>query len=213
MNRIAYLAAGVETGDRALARMKRTGTTPDGLRVWTPEELDTLRRLYPNYPAIVQATGRSYNGVKAKAQQLGLTPKREHWTGAQRLRLRKLFMGDATRAEIRDAFPTRNVINVYNMARYFGMRRKRKPFVSTGYLAIDLIRQRCFELGLSMIDLDQMAKTGQFFSKGQWFRFGPSPRAIHKAVAALDGQLSVVWNDPDSEATASRPVGATRSRV
>lgn len=106
MNRIAFLVAGVASGDRARARMTRHGCTPKGDALWSEQELDTLRKYHPDYQAAMRALGgkRTYPSVRAKAQQLGLTPKREHWTGQQVLRLRKIFRS-GTSQQVRDAFP------------------------------------------------------------------------------------------------------------
>ncbi|ODT80955.1 MAG: hypothetical protein ABS76_14300 [Pelagibacterium sp. SCN 64-44] len=87
------------------------------------------------------------------------------------------------------------------MARYFGMSRPRKPFATTGYLVIDQIRDRCFELCLSMVDLDAMAGTRSYFAKAEWHSGNVSPKAVARAIKALDGELSARWNDTDETAS------------
>lgn len=205
MNHIAYLSVGVASGYRARARMKRNGCTPKGHPLWSESDIAKLRALYPDYQAAMRSLGRSYCAVKAKAQQLGLAPTRDHWTGEQLVRLRKLYRS-GTREELQEAFPTRKLSNVYGMARYFGLRRPRKPYERTGHLVIDQIRDRCFELCLSMSDLDEMAKTGSYFAKAGWIGGTVNAKAIAKAVAALDGKLVAVWNEEGEPSIGSAPL-------
>lgn len=202
MNRIAFLAAGVASGDRARARMRRHGCTPNGSPLWSDAELDTLRRLHPDYQAAIRALGgkRSYSSVRAKAQQLGLAPKRQHWTGEQVSRLRKVYR-HGTLAEVQGTFPNRSLRYIRSMAGYFGFTRPRPSFVPTGYLVIDQIRERCFDLHLSMGDLDAMAGTGTYFAKAGWHGAGLNPKAVARAIKALDGELSARWNDTDEPAS------------
>lgn len=200
MNKIAFLVAGVASGDRARARMMRHGCTPKGHALWSEQELAVLRRLHPNYQAAMRALGgkRSYSSVRSKAQQLGLTPKRQHWTGEQVLRLRRVYR-NGTVADIQAAFPERSLHYIHGMARYFGISRPRKTFISTGHLVIDQIRERCYQLCLSMADLDAMAGTGMYFSKAGWCAGSLNPKAIARAVKALDGELSAAWRDDTAE--------------
>lgn len=206
MNRIAFITAGIAAGDRARARIARSGRAPGGHALWSNEDLQTLRRLHPDYQEAMRVLGRSYSAVRSKAQQLGLAPKREQWTGEQLLRLRKLYRSGAPAKAIQEAFPTKKLKTIYNMALYHGLRRARMPFAPTGHLVIDQIRARCFDLRLSMVDLDDIAKTGSYFAKGGWHSSGLPAQAVAvaKAVAALDGRLTAVWNDPEAEPPVAR---------
>lgn len=207
MNKIAFLVAGVASGDRARARMRRHGCTPKGHALWSEQELAVLRRLHPNYQAAMRALGgrRSYSSVRAKAQQLGLAPKRQHWTGDQVSRLRKVYRHGSL-ADIQEAFPARSIESVRHMARYFGIKRPRKRFVSTGILVLDQIRERCYELCLSMADLDAMAGTGSYFTKAGWHCGSINPKAVARAIKALDGEMSARWKDDADEPTSEQLV-------
>ena len=186
-------------------RMAKTGTAAAGVPLWSEEELAVLRRHYPDYQAAIRALGgrRSYRAVRAKAQALGLTPKRNHWTGDQVVLLRRVFRSGTT-ADIFRAFPSRSENSIRQMAAYFNIRRPRKPFTPTGIMLIDQIRQKCFECALSMADLDEMAGTGTYFSKAGWHNGTVNPKKVAKAVKALGGQLVVRWDEgPDGSAVIS----------
>lgn len=200
MNTIAYLVAGAASAERGRNRVAKTGTSPGGDPIWTAEEEAILRRHHQDYQAAMRALGgrRSYYAVRHKAQAMGLRTKRGHWTGDQVLRLRKLYRC-GTPADIREAFPGRSARYVHGMARYFGLKRPRKPFAPTGFPVIDQIREKCFECALSMVDLDEMAGTGTYFARAGWHTGQIKMSALAKAVRALGGQLAVKWDDPPED--------------
>lgn len=52
------------------------------------------------------------------------------------------------------------------------------------------------ELGYSMGDLDELAKTKGYFRQAGWtVRGKPNYRAIGRVVEALDGELSICWRE------------------
>jgi len=207
MSRIAYLAAGAVTAERNRNRMARTGRTPAGHSIWTDDEEALLRHHHRDYQAAIRALAgrRSYYAVRAKAQALGLATKRNHWTGDQVVRPRRLFRCGTT-AEIRAAFPGRSRNNIYKMAAYFGIKRPRKPFTPTGVPIIDQIRAKCFECALSMVDLDDMARTGNYFARAGWASGHVKMSAVAKAVKALGGVLAVRWDDPPDDVPVVSPM-------
>lgn len=47
-----------------------------------------------------------------------------------------------------------------------------------------------------MVDLDAIAGTGNYFEKAKWNFSGKADlRCVAKAIAALDGQITVVWSE------------------
>jgi hypothetical protein len=177
--------------------MHKTGFTLYGDRIWTAEELVKLRELHGTMTLteLAKRLGRSYSGVRAKGQELRLSKKRHVWTGAEIHKLRKIYT-QGSRREIAEAFPDVNIVHLTKIANNHRIYKKQRPFKSTGIPVLDEVRRRAFELGYSMVDLDAIAGTGKHFQKAYWH---PSPnyRAIAKAVIAMDGQLTAVWNDPE----------------
>jgi len=68
--------------------------------------------------------------------------------------------------------------------------RRRKPAL-TGYPLIDAIRERTFELNLSMVDLDAMAHTGRYFQTSSWHSGNFNRKFVLRAVEVLGGEVSV----------------------
>jgi hypothetical protein len=164
--------------------------------LWTEKEIETLKRLYPKmgYAAISKRLKRrSYWSVRHKAQQLGLTPHRHVWTGAEIARLRKVYRS-GTVAEIRAEFPCFTLSHIRSIAHFHGIFRDRHPFKRTGYLAVDQIRERAFDLGYSMPDVDQLARTKKYFQTAAWHCGHVNYRAIGRAIDALDGKIAVEWS-------------------
>jgi hypothetical protein len=108
--------------------------------------------------------------------------------------MRQLFP-HATTKELRAAFPDRTVDQLNSLARYHGLRRPRRRLKATGIPILDAIRERCFELNYSMVDLDALSRSKKYFQKALWNTRSINFAAIGKAVVALDGQLDVRWRD------------------
>jgi hypothetical protein len=163
------------------------------MKLWTKSEIDTLRQLYPDYTAVLRRLKhRSLSAVKAKASDLGITRKRRVWTAAQISKLRKLFL-HGTREEIAAAFPGIPLRLVYEAATYRGLHRPRRPYKPTGNEAIDQIRERSFELGYSMSDVDALVRSRRYFYRGGWHSGHISHKAIGRAIVVLDGHLKAEW--------------------
>lgn len=178
--------------------MRRNGVTPKGHRLWTKAELDIVRVLYPDYEALQNALPeRTYFALRAAARTVGVTKARHRWTAAELSRLRKLYPV-ADWATLCSAFPNCTQSQIQKRAKDIRLRRETnlKP---TGSPELDAIRKRATDIGWSMVDLDKMARTRQYFQKAMWHNTGgrPSYTAVRKAVAAMDGRLEiqVVWND------------------
>jgi hypothetical protein len=73
------------------------------------------------------------------------------------------------------------------------LRRVRSKPKATGHPLIDTIRDRAFDLRLSMVDLDAMAGTKRYFQKASWCPGRPNRKALLRAVEVLGGQISVRW--------------------
>lgn len=192
-----HLAVGAASAERMRRRLARTGETLTGQKLWTESEIEKLKQLYPlmTYSKIARRLkGRTYGAIRAKAQELGLTKPRHVWTGAEVARLRKVYL-HGTVDEVRAAFPQFKLAHIRAIARYHGLSRPRKPFKLTGIPALDQIRQRAFELGYSMSDIDALARSKSYFRQASWLSGFQHHRAIAKAIAALDGVVAADWHE------------------
>ena len=166
-------------------------------KTWTEAEDDTVRRLYPDYAAMVAVLRhRSYSALRNRADKLGLRTKRHVWTTAEQARLRELWAKSSS-AELRAAFPGLSRLAIVKQGEFLGLPpRGKPPLVLTGDPLCDALRDRCRELGYSMTDLDRMACSGTYFATGAWARkAGHRLTPMVRAVRALGGVLNVEWPD------------------
>jgi hypothetical protein len=91
------------------------------------------------------------------------------------------------------AFPGMSWRQIAAKARHIGVRRMRRKLNATGHPLIDMIRDRAFDLRLSMVDLDAMAGTKRYFQKSSWCNGRPNRKALLQAVEALGGEVSIRW--------------------
>lgn len=192
---LSWIAQGAVTSERNRRRAMRTGTSFSGAPLWTEEEVADLRALYPTKTYVEMAKlipGRSWYAIRHKCQKLGLTTKRHVWTGAEIGRLRRVYR-DGTAEDIRAAFPAFSKKHIAQIACNHGILRARQPFKQTGIQAIDRIRERAFELGYSMPDIDKLARSRKYFQQGTWHAGHIDYRAIARAINALDGVVSADW--------------------
>lgn len=162
--------------------------------LWKPEDDEVFRRLYPDYGALRKAfPSRSYRAIQGHASRLGIAAKRHRWTAAELSRLRRLYQS-ASREDVLAAFPGMGWKQIKARAEHAGLHRPRRPYCPTGHAILDDIRSRCFELRYSMVDLDEMARTKQYFTKAGWMRTQRiKAQPVVRAVDALDGSLLVEW--------------------
>lgn len=189
------LMRGADSAERTRRRNRYRGATPKGDKLWTPAEEELCRKHGDDYVILQQKLPhRSYSALRYRCILLGLRPKRKQLT-ARELSLMRRLVPTASPEQLRDAFPDRSVAQIRQAGRYHGIRSRRRPLTEVGIPAIDAIRQRCFELRYSMVDLDEIAKTKTYFHKAGWHSQGVNYEAIGRAVAALDGELCVRWRD------------------
>jgi hypothetical protein len=164
--------------------------------IWTKEEDAEIRRLYPDYPALKKSLPRrTHLAIKGRAHRLGIVKRNHSWTDAEVSRLRKLYPTNTIR-QLRIAFPHLQGRQIKDKAERIGLRKKRCPYPATGFPIIDQIRARAFELNLSMLDLDELANTKNYFKDRGWRRCrSANGWAVCLAVDALAGDVRAIWRD------------------
>ncbi len=191
--RLLYAARGAASAYRARERMARTDRTPSGHWLWTKEEDDIVRTLYPDYKALRRKLRRRTRyALKARAARLGVIRKNHVWQGAEISRVRRLYPR-ATQEELMAALPNLTMEQIRAKASDIGVRRARRKPAATGYPLIDAIRERAFKLNLSMVDLDAIARTKRFYQSGGWRGGNFNRKFVLRAVEALGGEVSVQW--------------------
>lgn len=191
-----YYARNAEAAHRSRARIMRSGFTPKGDRLWEEWEEEILRKHFPNYKRMERSLKhRTGCAIRSHCRKLGLKRAIHNWSAAEISKLRRLYP-TAPIEDICAAFPHSTYINIRQVAQYHGFRRKRVPYSSTGFPALDEVRNRCFEARISMPELDKIARTKTYFQKMGW-RGKPRPnyRFLGLAMEALNGVLAVTWMD------------------
>jgi hypothetical protein len=96
----AHLDRGLGAAKAAKWHLARTGKTSLGYDLWTTEDSETLRRLYPDYQAAMKALpNRTLEALKKHAYEMGIVHRNHVWTGAAITRMRKLAAAGARRKE------------------------------------------------------------------------------------------------------------------
>lgn len=166
------------------------GVTPRGDKAWSEEEVETLKRLYPDYRAAQeQIPWRTRNALGKKAARLGLNSTHRVWRDDQWSYARPLYRrGDDVREVIAPAVE-KTPRQVWSKAARAKVRRPRRPPKDTPWPLVNAVRNRAFSQRLTMADLDHFAGTGGYFRSPRHF----SPEAVQRAVRALGGKFVVSW--------------------
>ena len=126
-----YDAESVRRGFQGKANIKgyhhRTGRTPRGDLLWSDWEVETLTTHYPDMETCCRLLNRRTRAaIRAKAQALGLTPKRRFWSKAERSALPPPYEDGSPVSEIQPLLNDRTKPQVY--AKASKMRLKRPPY-------------------------------------------------------------------------------------
>ena len=81
---LSYHSRHAASAERLRKRNKREGYTMDGKKIWTREEDDIVRFLFPDYQAMAKALPqRSYSGFRYRAKVMGLVQTRPQFTARE----------------------------------------------------------------------------------------------------------------------------------
>lgn len=184
---------GLNASDRARARMRYLGVTPNGHALWTKNEDDVVQELFPDYRAMQRKLRcRSKQALYLRAMKLKLTKSTHLWTAVEVSRLRRRWR-DATRAELIAEFPRHTWVSIQNKGRSFGIRRRPWQPKLTGHQMLDAIRRRAADLKISLRDLDRTCAGRQYFAKSSRRSQKPRRNVLLRAIAALGGRVEIVW--------------------
>lgn len=193
---LAYQAKGAASAERARERAKYTGMSPNAFPLWTVKEIETVRRLYPNFSAMRHALPRrTLNAIYLQAQRQGIGRKFHTWTASEVARLRRIYP-TGTKSELAKAFPSLSWSQIKGGAVRRNIRRirwDRPPPKPSGFPILDQVIRRAREYRYTMRELDIIAKTGNYFGGSVWTTQGLNRKAVYRAIEALDGEVAIVW--------------------
>lgn len=173
-----------------------TGRTIAGDPVWTIEEFDVLRRLYPDRQAIASAlTRRTKIAIHHKARSLGLVTPRRFWSEQEVKLLRTLYRMSVATAELVSLFPGRTKQQIWRKADRLRIQRPRRPLRMTGLPLVDSIRQLAFAQGHSMTEMDVWTGAKGYFRSPRYCNW----RVLTRAVKVLDCEPTVSWQRDRSD--------------
>lgn len=182
--------AAINAAEVNRAYMARTGLTRAGQMIWTSDEVAALRCHYPDRKACLHALPRrTWRAIEGKAGRLGLTRPRIVWEGNEVAALRRRYpTQEAVGAMAQDWEKSRS--QVYGKASAKRVRRpKRRPLPAKDPL-VDAVRQRAFDLGISLAGLDTDVRRGKCFV----YRNGRRDVvAIVRAMRLLGGRFEVTF--------------------
>ncbi|MGA0603513.1 hypothetical protein ACO2Q3_22590 [Caulobacter sp. KR2-114] len=185
--------AGLAAGDRARACIAATGKTLFGEIAWTPRERDIIREHYPNYRRIYELLPhRTPKAIRVRAHEMGVVRRRHIWTNLEVLKLRSLYARKASDKELKAAFPNLRLRQIHGKAWHIrAPSRLGRPFKVLGVPALDSVRAKAREHGLTLLDLDLLAKTKHYFRR---CCRRPNWKYINRAVQLFEGTLVVEWD-------------------
>ncbi|RZS82047.1 hypothetical protein EV217_2860 [Phyllobacterium myrsinacearum] len=197
MSSLSHYSQGAATAERSRQRIQKNGCTPSGSSLWRAWEDDILREHYPNFPKIRELLPhRTSKAISYRGVRLGIARTSTHWSDTDYSILRRMF-GSASKAELLKALPDHSWERIARKAEKKGLRRPRKPYVRTGDVANDSVRDRCFELNLTLVGLNEDCRTKQHFQKRKFGKYHPPYHAILKATKVLGGTIKLKWARDD----------------
>lgn len=163
---------------------------------WTYRETEVLHEHWPDMAALRKLLPhRSERAIRSMAQKCGAAPPKEQhiWTGAEDKRLRAFAASGASGKEMAAALGLSR-LQIRNRLRYARIRVARRPPMLCGDELVDAIRLRAFQMHMTFRDLDRSLGNNRVFEKSITNKC-VHPIHIKKAVKALGGRLTIVWDD------------------
>jgi hypothetical protein len=167
--------------------MRSTLNTKMGRRFFKPEEVDLLVKLYPDYIALRRKLPRwSRRAIEDKCQKLGLPPKHgrtpRNFSASQVEAMKIIY----TTLPIDQLRATCKAIGLAwrTIERQANKRGWRRPLRFIGVPELDVLRQRCHQMGL--YHLDRWLGSNGYFSTGRWGQVIIRVKLIQRAHRELD---------------------------
>lgn len=161
---------------------------------WTLKEHEVVVSYWPDMNAIrKRLPHRSAGAIRAFAGKCNLTTGRHIWTAAEDAKLRKLAAAGSSRKYIATELGM-SVNQIAGRMSYTRIAVARKPPAPSKNPLVNAIRQRAFELNMSMIDLDRSLGDRKIFQQAAG-KQKVGRAHIERAVKALGGKFIIEWCD------------------
>lgn len=137
---------------------------------------------------------RTLTACRHRARGLHVARTIKVWKASEIALLRRLYPR-ATKEELLSAFPGCSWEVIGHIALNYNIYRARRHYKMTGCAILDQVRARCWELHLTMRDLDRIVSGAGYFSSRGWSgtRGFISHKLIARAAKKLAGDLQIVW--------------------
>lgn len=170
------------------AFMTAHGVTYAGHKIWTAEEDELVRRHRDDLPRLLgELPHRSEGAVRRRRQILGLVKPRRVWSEGEFRTMKPPYQDGDPVPEILPLLNEKTPRQVYSKASARRVRRPRRPPKIVGIPLVDTIRQRAFQLGYTLADLDFYTRSGGYFTRPRGLHW----RAISHAIRLLGGTVHV----------------------
>lgn len=161
---------------------------------WTLKEHEVVVSYWPDTKAIrTRLPHRSVRAIRAFAGRCNLTTGRHIWTAAEDSKLRRMAAAGSSRKDIA-AEMGMSVKQVAGRMSYARIPVARKPPAPSKNPLVNAVRQRAFELNMSMIDLDRSLGDRKIFQQAAG-KQKVGRAHIERAVKALGGKFVIEWCD------------------
>ncbi|HTM79783.1 hypothetical protein [Asticcacaulis sp.] len=189
-----YVSESIKRGFNAkqsmIRYMRKTGRTLSGRLIWMPSETDIIEEFWPDWPAIEgRLPHRTAGAIKAKARAIGFKKHVQFWQPDEKKRMVPPYKAGEPISDIVVILGDRSKRQIYGKASHLKIRRPRKPPKPTGMRIVDLIRQRAFDLGYTMAELDFWVGRKKYFVAPKKL----DTWAISGALKILGGSIVAVW--------------------
>lgn len=105
--------------------------------------------------------------------------------------LTALFAANASNAELEFAFPELRLRQIKEKARHLRLPNRKPRLAGFDDPALNAVRRRAIEKGLSLRSLDRRARTGRYFQQSTT---RPVLAHIARAAAILEGELRIQFD-------------------
>lgn len=160
--------------------------------LWTLEEYEIVATLWPDIDAIrKRLPHRSRKRIVEAASKCHVRRRIHSWTARENTTLRSRVMAGIPRRQIARELGL-DLMQVQNRLGYSGIKYGRQPYKPTGDKLKDAIRQRVFDMNMTLVELDEACGSGMYFQKF----YGPRPiipKFLERAVQVLGGKLTIEW--------------------
>lgn len=187
--------AGLNSAAKHRVYMARTGETYSGDRIWTVPEINELRARYPDLVTLQSVLpGRTRKAIKRKADVLGIVRHRPLWSDAEKEAMPPRYRAGVPVRQIAEVLNRRTPRQIWSKASTLKIGRPRRRPRPVDVPAVHSIRQRAFDMRISLKDLDAATCGRGYFGKAPQ---GPRWHLVRRAVKVLGGHILVRWSSND----------------